>query len=259
MTTAEERELAMIKAFGETMRAVIDPLLARLEKIEARPDMSPEDRRVLATLTATIADNTRPLSSDEAFRRQVELATGRVPPPRFQPEEPRKIACRSLETLATFRAHVQQKQVAVRPDSRSALETITGVEWRIVELIDYTEPEFSDWPLEIKALVPSMGFPPDSIEIPMSKQVKGVPLDNDELKTVKQDFTRRHFFWQNFYQKDIRRYVGSAYREELSVDFQTVNASALEAARHRTAELEARLAEAERAGFVAKVIPSVAR
>jgi hypothetical protein len=215
--------------------------------------LSPEIVSTALEALQTLVRNGKPLDPEENYRRQVWLATGRTLPPRFIPGEPRRIACRSLQTNSTFYADVQESPVT---DDRG---NVLSTRWVIKDLRDYTlppteirtekrdnelrsYPDTSNWPASIKAKLRSDGGYPDAQS----------PLGH----TFPDEMNKNHFHWIHFTQPDFATYVGSEYRDEYSVDFQSTHAEQLEAARARQAELEARLAEAEAAGFVAKAVKS---
>jgi hypothetical protein len=189
-----EREQSMIQAFAQSMRTILDPLLTRIEQLEAR-----------GTVAAPVI--TERVSADETYAKMMSELRG-------QNEEIAKLGLVEVVTGcmsdlgattatgesvgATFDAELHHKPFSV---GGKITGKVPGVLPIVKSLLHYTEPVGHDVHQAQGGLVP------DGLTI--QEQGPGGPRLSSTYVQWK---------WETFWQADIRRFVGKPLPAHIRAD-----------------------------------------
>jgi hypothetical protein len=175
---ASERETAMIEAFAQTMRTVLDPVISRLERLErgpATPDKKTADE-TMAEMMAAI----RGQSEDVAKIGLVQVVDGCTSDLGVQDVD-------GQQHGATFDAELHFAPVVVNGKiiGKSGAPIVRN-------LLNYKLPAGHDRHLNAGGLVPN------------GMSMKELGMDHQE----KLSDGYKQWLWETFWQADLRRFVG---------------------------------------------------
>jgi len=174
-----ERESAMIAAFAQTMRTVLDPLVDRIAQLEANRGPV-EDKRTADEKYHELMAAIRGQSEDIAGLGLVEIVEGCT-------SDLGATDADGTQRGARFDAEVQYKPVVVNGKivSKSGPPTVRN-------LLNYTLPEGHDRHQAQGGIVPN------------GMTMKEIGADHQE----KLSDGYKQWLWESFWQADLRRFVG---------------------------------------------------